>query len=59
MVYYGPGEPDTVDYVSYFQNQAGCGLPGYSGSGVMYGAGVRRPIQRAVQDGCTVVKKRI
>ncbi len=40
MVYYRPGEPDTADYVSYYQNQAGCGLPGYSGSGVMYGAGL-------------------
>ncbi len=40
MVYYRPGEPNTADYVSYYQNQAGCGLPGYSGSGVMYGAGL-------------------
>lgn len=31
---------DAERYVSYYQNQAGNGLPGYAGGGVMYGAGL-------------------
>ncbi len=31
-------DPDR--YVAYYQNQAGNGLPGYAGGGVMYGAGL-------------------
>ncbi|KAI2661667.1 hypothetical protein H4Q32_007310 [Labeo rohita] len=30
---------DPERYVTYYQNQAGNGLPGYAGAGVMYGAG--------------------
>ena len=38
--YYGPREHNTADYVDYYRNQAGGGLPGYAGGGVMYGAGL-------------------
>lgn len=31
---------DPGRYVAYYQNQAGNGLPGYAGGGVMYGAGL-------------------
>ncbi len=31
---------DPERYVAYYQNQAGNGLPGYAGGGVMYGAGL-------------------
>lgn len=37
--YYNPRETNAAEYVNYYQNQAG-GLPGYSGGGVMYGAGL-------------------
>lgn len=30
---------DTADYVNYYRNQAGDGLPGYAGGAVMYGDG--------------------
>ncbi|KAL1256637.1 hypothetical protein QQF64_012182 [Cirrhinus molitorella] len=31
---------DPERYVAYYQNQAGNGLPGYAGGGVMYGSGL-------------------
>lgn len=31
---------DPERYVAYYQNQAGNGLPGYAGGGVMYGMGL-------------------
>lgn len=31
---------DPAHYVNYYKNQAGGGLPGYAGGGVMYGAGL-------------------
>ncbi len=31
---------NAADYVDYYRNQAGSGLPGYAGGAVMYGAGL-------------------
>ncbi len=31
---------NVYDYVNYYRNQAGGGLPGYAGGSVMYGAGL-------------------
>ena len=40
MVYFNNHNVDPMRYVAYYQNQAGNGLPGYAGGGVMYGAGL-------------------
>ncbi|XP_016342685.1 GTPase IMAP family member 2-like [Sinocyclocheilus anshuiensis] len=40
MAYYNPRGMNTADYVDYYRNQAGGGLPGYAGGAVMYGAGL-------------------
>lgn len=40
MAYYSNHNTDPMRYVAYYQNQAGNGLPGYAGGGVMYGAGL-------------------
>lgn len=31
---------NVADYIDYYRNQAGGGLPGYAGGAVMYGAGL-------------------
>ncbi len=31
---------NAADYIDYYRNQAGGGLPGYAGGAVMYGAGL-------------------
>lgn len=40
MPYSNTYKMDPDRYVAYYQNQAGNGLPGYAGGGVMYGAGL-------------------
>lgn len=40
MAYFNSHNADPMRYVAYYKNQAGNGLPGYSGGGVMYGAGL-------------------
>ena len=40
MVYYNNHNVDPMRYVAYYQNQAGNGLPGCAGGGVMYGGGL-------------------
>ncbi len=40
MAYYNPHGMNAADYVDYYRNQAGGGLPGYAGGAVMYGAGL-------------------
>lgn len=40
MVYYNNLNADPMRYVAYYQNQAGSGLPGFAGGGVMYGNGL-------------------
>lgn len=40
MSYYNHHPADRIDYVDYYRNQAGGGLPGYAGGSVMYGAGL-------------------
>lgn len=40
MPYFNTYKMDPERYVAYYQNQAGNGLPGYAGGGVMYGAGL-------------------
>ncbi len=40
MAYYNPRGMNADDYVDYYRNQAGGGLPGYAGGAVMYGSGL-------------------
>ncbi len=40
MAYYNGRGNNVADYVDYYRNQAGCGLPGYAGGAVMYWAGL-------------------
>lgn len=40
MSYYNHRAMNADDYVAYYRDQAGSGLPGYAGGSVMYGAGL-------------------
>jgi len=39
MAHHAPYKVDPERYISYYRAQAGNGLPGYAGGGVMYGSG--------------------
>ena len=39
MAYLHPYQEDPHRYISYYQSQTGHAMPGYAGSGVMYGSG--------------------